>query len=136
MFVWVRICKPYINIVSIVPSLRKIGISCSHFSLRKQQVCSIIKLQIFYDLSLFWCLYLTLLEGSCRFTFLLSSRTVFMFSIQTASTGPSNMIHFRSMVVEDACSRKVLARTPEIWNKPRQLLKRWWWWWYSIFFSK
>lgn len=29
-------------------------------------------------------------------TFLLSSRTVFMFSIQMASTGPSNRIHFRS----------------------------------------
>lgn len=27
------------------------------------------------------------------------------------------MIHFRSMVVEDACSRKVLARTPETREK-------------------
>jgi hypothetical protein len=30
-----------------------------------------------------------------KHNFLLSSRTVFMFSIQIASTGPSNTIHFR-----------------------------------------
>ena len=45
-------------------------------------------------------------------TFLLSSSTVFMFSIQTASTGPSNTIHFRSSLTELACSRKVFASTP------------------------
>ena len=33
-----------------------------------------------------------------RQSFLLSSRTVFMFSIQTASTGPSNTYHFLSVV--------------------------------------
>ena len=47
-----------------------------------------------------------------RQSFLLSSRTVFMFSIQMASTGPSNMTHFRSGVVSTAHSRKTLARTP------------------------
>lgn len=45
-------------------------------------------------------------------TFLLSSRTVFMFSIHTASTGPSKIIHFLSGEVLAACSRKVLAKTP------------------------
>ena len=30
-----------------------------------------------------------------KHNFLLSSRTVFIFSIQTASTGPSKMIHLR-----------------------------------------
>jgi hypothetical protein len=30
-----------------------------------------------------------------KHSFLLSSRTVFMFSIQMASTGPSKSIHFR-----------------------------------------
>jgi hypothetical protein len=37
-----------------------------------------------------------------------------MFSIQTASTGPSKIIHFRSGVLKDACSRNILARTPKI----------------------
>ena len=49
-------------------------------------------------------------------SFLLSSRTVFMFSIQTASTGPSNNIQFRSSEVEVANSRKVLASTPKARN--------------------
>lgn len=47
-----------------------------------------------------------------RQSFLLSSRTVFMFSIQIASIGPSKMTHFRSGVSADANSRKVLAVTP------------------------
>ena len=33
-----------------------------------------------------------------RHNFLLSSRTVFMFSIQTASTGPSKTTHLRSLI--------------------------------------
>ena len=37
-----------------------------------------------------------------RHSFLLSSRTVFMFSIQTASTGPSNTYHLLVVsVLED-----------------------------------
>ena len=35
---------------------------------------------------------------SRKLTFLLSSNTVFMFSIQIASTGPSKISHFRSGV--------------------------------------
>lgn len=46
-------------------------------------------------------------------TFLLSSNTVFMFSIQTASTGPSNTIHFLSSDVLAACSLNVFAKIPE-----------------------
>ena len=45
-------------------------------------------------------------------TFLLSSKTVFMFSIHTASTGPSNIIHFLKSVVLEAYSRNVLAKIP------------------------
>ena len=43
---------------------------------------------------------------------MLSSSTVFMFSIQTASTGPSNRIHLRVSVKFDAYSRNVFASTP------------------------
>ena len=50
-------------------------------------------------------------------TFLLSSSTVFMFSIQTASTGPSNKIHFLSSFGLLAYSRNVLANTPEEGNR-------------------
>lgn len=35
-----------------------------------------------------------MISPELRHSFLLSSSTVFMFSIQTASTGPSNMYHF------------------------------------------
>ncbi|RNA22879.1 hypothetical protein BpHYR1_019293 [Brachionus plicatilis] len=46
-----------------------------------------------------------------RHNFLLSSRTVFMFSIQMASTGPSNTIHLRfESLVE--CVRNIFANTP------------------------
>ena len=47
-----------------------------------------------------------------RQSFLLSSSTVFMFSIHTASIGPSKITHLRSGVSVDANSRKVLAVTP------------------------
>lgn len=47
-----------------------------------------------------------------RQSFLLSSSTVFMFSIQTASTGPSNRIHLRSRVNDVAYSRNAIANTP------------------------
>lgn len=47
-----------------------------------------------------------------RQSFLLSSRTVFMFSIHTASTGPSNSSHCRSGRVSCAASLKALASTP------------------------
>lgn len=47
-----------------------------------------------------------------RHSFLLSSRTVFMFSIHTASTGPSNSSHCLSGRVSCADSLKALASTP------------------------
>lgn len=37
-----------------------------------------------------------------KHNFLLSSRTVFMFSIQMASTGPSSTSHFRSVLGSEA----------------------------------
>ena len=37
-----------------------------------------------------------MISPETRHSFLLSSSTVFMFSIQIASTGPSNIIHFLS----------------------------------------
>jgi hypothetical protein len=45
-------------------------------------------------------------------SFLLSSSTVFMFSIQTASTGPSKMIHFLSRDSDSAQSLIFMAKTP------------------------
>ena len=39
-----------------------------------------------------------------RHSFLLSSSTVFRFSIQAGSAGPSRMIHFRSWLVDVAMS--------------------------------
>ena len=56
--------------------------------------------------------YMIQIDNKKVLTFLLSSNTVFMFSIHTASTGPSKIIHFRSSVVFDANSRNVLASTP------------------------
>ena len=47
-----------------------------------------------------------------RHSFLLSSSTVFMFSIHTASIGPSNTTHFLSGVSVDANSRNVTAVIP------------------------
>ena len=55
-----------------------------------------------------------------RQSFLLSSNTVFMFSIHSASIGPSNITHFLSGVSADANSRNVLATTPSVhWNKSK-----------------
>lgn len=47
-----------------------------------------------------------------RQSFLLSSSTVFMFSIHTASTGPSKQIHFLSGVSDSAQSLISIASTP------------------------
>ena len=46
-----------------------------------------------------------MISPDTRHSFLLSSSTVFMFSIHTASTGPSNIIHFLVVVVSAASSR-------------------------------
>ena len=49
-----------------------------------------------------------------RHSFLLSSSTVFMFSIQIASTGPSNTTHLRSGDASRAALRKSTASTPSV----------------------
>ena len=47
-------------------------------------------------------------------SFLLSSSTVFMFSIHTASTGPSNRYHFLSLLVLDEPKRTSDDRIPSV----------------------
>lgn len=54
-----------------------------------------------------------IISPDIKHNFLLSSRTVFMFSIQTASTGPSNKIHFLSNVTLLANSLKLNVYTGE-----------------------
>ena len=49
-----------------------------------------------------------------RQSFLLSSRTVFMFSIHTASTGPSNTYHFLSLVVLELPTRIMDDKMPSV----------------------
>ncbi|TNN40904.1 hypothetical protein EYF80_048921 [Liparis tanakae] len=53
-----------------------------------------------------------MISPELRHSFLLSSSTVFMFSIHTASTGPSNMYHFFSLSMEDAPPRITEERIP------------------------
>mmetsp|Transcript_33896 Transcript_33896/g.95224 ORF Transcript_33896/g.95224 Transcript_33896/m.95224 type:complete len:279 (+) Transcript_33896:6494-7330(+) len=52
-----------------------------------------------------------------RQSFLFSSMTVFMFSIQTASTGPSKTSHLRSSVWFLAMSRKSTATMPSVHSR-------------------
>ena len=49
-----------------------------------------------------------------RHSFLLSSSTVFMLSIHSVSTGPSNTYHFLSIVVLEAPPRIIEARMPSV----------------------
>ena len=49
-----------------------------------------------------WTDDMPIISPIIRQSFLLSSSTVFMFSIQTASTGPSKTIHWRTPVVSCA----------------------------------
>ena len=49
--------------------------------------------KIMFMLALIW-----MISPLLRHSFLLSSSTVFMFSIHTASTGPSNSTHLRSVL--------------------------------------
>ena len=49
-----------------------------------------------------------------RHSFLLSSNAVFMFSIQMASTGPSNTVHFRSGVVSATDKRMSVDPKPSV----------------------
>ena len=54
-------------------------------------------------------------------------RTVFMFSIQIASTGPSNMSHCLSSSCELACFRNDTASTPSVhsWETGSKLPYNW-----------
>lgn len=52
-------------------------------------------------------------------SFLLSSNTVFMFSIQTASTGPSKRYHFLSDVELELPSRIIDERIPSVLDVER-----------------
>ena len=58
-----------------------------------------------------------------RQSFLLSSNTVFMFSIQTASTGPSKTYHFLSGVMLDAPPRTREDRIPSVLWKVEHTVK-------------
>ena len=49
---------------------------------------------------------MAMISPELRHSFLLSSSTVFMFSIQMASTGPSKMTHLRSGLVSRAAFLK------------------------------
>lgn len=52
-----------------------------------------------------------MISPDARQSFLLSSNTVLRFSIQTASTGPSNIIHFRPVYSEVDNSLYITKRT-------------------------
>mmetsp|Transcript_31112 Transcript_31112/g.92663 ORF Transcript_31112/g.92663 Transcript_31112/m.92663 type:complete len:211 (+) Transcript_31112:583-1215(+) len=60
------------------------------------------------------CSLSCMISPETRHSFLLSSSTVFMFSIQIASTGPSNMTHLRSGLVSRAALRKSTGSTPSV----------------------
>lgn len=49
-----------------------------------------------------------------KHNFLLSSKTVFIFSIQSAETGPSKIINYFSLFVIVDSFRKISARTPSV----------------------
>ena len=66
-----------------------------------------VKCKIFTSLSL-------MISPLVRQSFLLSSKTVFMFSIHTASTGPSNTYHFLSLVVLELPTRIMDDKMPSV----------------------
>lgn len=53
-----------------------------------------------------------MISPEVRHNFLLSSSTVFIFSIHTASTGPSKTTHYLSSVLSCAHSLIIIAMTP------------------------
>lgn len=55
-----------------------------------------------------------MISPELRHSFLLSSSTVFMFSIQTASTGPSNMYHFLLVSEAMAPARMSEEKIPSV----------------------
>jgi len=58
-----------------------------------------------------------------RHSFLLSSSTVFMFSIHRASTGPSRTSHLRAGLGSVASCLKATARTPSCTAMPKRELR-------------
>ena len=61
-----------------------------------------------------WLVDIWMISPELRQSFLLSSRTVFMFSIHRASTGPSSTSHLRREERSPAQARKVTASTPSV----------------------
>lgn len=59
-----------------------------------------------------------MISPELRHSFLLSSSTVFMFSIQTASTGPSNMYHFLLVSEAMAPARMRDGKIPSVLQPP------------------
>lgn len=59
-----------------------------------------------------------MISPELRHSFLLSSSTVFMFSIQTASTGPSNMYHFLLVLEAMAPARMREGKIPSVLQPP------------------
>lgn len=59
-----------------------------------------------------------MISPELRHSFLLSSSTVFMFSIQTASTGPSNMYHFLLLSEAMAPTRMREGKIPSVLQPP------------------
>ena len=59
-----------------------------------------------------------------RQSFLLSSKTVFMFSIHTASTGPSNTYHFLSLVVLELPKRIMDDKMPSVLKTENRKVNR------------
>lgn len=57
-----------------------------------------------------------IISPDARQSFLLSSSTVLRFSIQTASTGPSKMIHFRAFDSDVDSSLNEKENEGEIWR--------------------
>ena len=124
-------CKSYFRVDQLF-SLRATSFFCSLLQWNYLLSCQLHDFSKQNQLLLKWAIILGIFKlslgicrsnSSCLFkrhfkrirprrTFLLSSSTVFMFSIQTASTGPSKISHFLSSVVDDACSLKELANTP------------------------
>ena len=65
-----------------------------------------------------WTSVSLMISPELRHSFLLSSSTVFMFSIQTASTGPSNMYHFLLVSEAMAPTRMREEKIPSVLQPP------------------
>ena len=65
-----------------------------------------------------WTSVSLMISPELRHSFLLSSSTVFMFSIQMASTGPSNMYHFLLVSEAMAPTRMREEKIPSVLQPP------------------